>query len=296
MAATPTTTAQALRVLVCVASGRSGPGLVSLAGALRGGNGAPGEIEALHLLRPTDRASFILEQEQENDDTEAGLHPLLDRAESLGLAVRPTTFVSAEPAEDISRVAEVKRADLVLMGWHRPVVSQTLLGGIVYEVMKNAFSAVGVFVDRGMAAPRRVLVLFRGSPHDLAALSLAHRLMLHASAEVTVMAVSENEAEHTGLELALGQAVDRVFRTRDEVRVKTSIDSSAVAAVLAESARGYDLVVVGVGKVWGLEQRLIGMHPERLMQDSPVSLLVVRGSDSLVDAQSGKIETTAGVA
>ncbi len=265
------------RVLVCVASGRSGPGLVTLAGALQGRGDGNGAIEALHLLRANDRASFILEQEHD-DGNDNGLRPLLDRAHHLGLRVRPTRFVSGEPAHDIARVAEVKRADLVLMGWHRPVVSQTMLGGIVHDVMKGAGGAVGVFVDRGLDAPRRVLVPYRGSPNDRAALGLAARLMTHAGSEITVLAMrGANLAAGGGdpLEQALAEAFGadpgRVARLQCDA-------DNVVAAVLEESGRGYDLVVVGVGRDWGLEQRLVGLQPERLMHESPTSLLVVRGA------------------
>jgi nucleotide-binding universal stress UspA family protein len=50
-------------------------------------------------------------------------------------------------------------------------------------------------------------------------------------------------------------------------------------AALAESAAGYDLVVVGVGREWRLgDRRLgIGMQPEPLIHGCPTSLLVVRG-------------------
>jgi nucleotide-binding universal stress UspA family protein len=44
--------------------------------------------------------------------------------------------------------------------------------------------------------------------------------------------------------------------------------------------RGFDLVVVGASREWGLEQRLLGVQRERLMLESKVSLLVVRGRPS----------------
>jgi hypothetical protein len=60
------------------------------------------------------------------------------------------------------------------------------------------------------------------------------------------------------------------------VRVKTVEGSAPVQAALEEAARGYDLVVVGVGHEWGLERRLFGVFSERLIQQCPTSLLVVR--------------------
>ena len=38
----------------------------------------------------------------------------------------------------------------------------------------------------------------------------------------------------------------------------------------------YDLVVIGVGPEWGLEHCSFGMRAERIIDESPASLLVVR--------------------
>jgi hypothetical protein len=47
-------------------------------------------------------------------------------------------------------------------------------------------------------------------------------------------------------------------------------------AVIEASRRGYDLVVIGVGKEWGLEHRAFGFQPEIVLKRSAASLLVVR--------------------
>jgi Kef-type K+ transport system membrane component KefB/nucleotide-binding universal stress UspA family protein len=257
--------AEPFRVLICVASGRSGPGLVALASAL--GAGRPGRpVRALHLLEPTDRVSFVLEQVQDPEDYQ-GFKPLMERAEELVLSVRPMSFVSTEPSVDICRVAEAQETDLVLMGWHRPQINPTLLDGTVHQVLQHARGAVvTLLVGRSLSQLRRILVLFGRSPHDAAVLHLAHRLARQGS-EVTVVHAPEAEAEArraAGPGLAL-RAV-RAF--------------SLVDGVLAE-CHGHDLLIVGVGKSWELEQHRIGLHAERLMQESPIPVLVVRSSEKL---------------
>lgn len=76
--------------------------------------------------------------------------------------------------------------------------------------------------------------------------------------------------------------VDSVFsEDSGQVTMRVIQHRSPAEAALAESGRGYDLVIVGVGKDWGLGERMlgIGFHPEKLLTDSPTSLLVVRGPD-----------------
>src|SRR5439155_35365 len=104
-------------------------------------------LYALRLEPPNDRASFVLTQRAAAHDA-AALGPLLERAGALGLEVRPLSFVSPQPASDICNVAAVKGADLVLMGWHKPMLGKAALGGTVHEVMRQAPASVGVLVDR----------------------------------------------------------------------------------------------------------------------------------------------------
>ncbi len=269
------------RMLVCVASGRSGPGLASLAAALNGPRSTD-SVDALHLLAPTERVSVALGAERPaTPEAEAGLQPLLDRARSLSLEVRPTSFVSASPASDICRVARVKRADLLLLGWHRPIVSQTLLGGVVYEVMKEASATVAVLVDRGFGEIRSVLVPFSGSAHDRAALSLAQRLASRAGALVTVLSIGPDAAVQVGRAVA-----DAFGEMASKVRMRSLDGGSPVEVVIEESRRGYELVVIGVGDAWGLAQRQIGLYPERLILECPISLLVVRGAVEIVNPRT----------
>ena len=268
-------------VLMCVAFDRSGPAMVKLASALVADQPQHHRLYALRLIRPTDRASFyIVGQDDENGIQ--GLKPLLEAAERLHVSVSPIAFVSPRPAIDICNVAEVKGADLVLLGWHKPVVTRTVLGGTVAEVLEKAPATVGVFVDRGLQTVRKILVPFQGSPDDKAALSLARR-MTTANAEVTILHVIK-PGRMEGERLGAQQEIDETFAeggpwNRTSVRMKlVSHEKPAVAAV-DEASRGYDLVIVGAGHEWGLERRLFGLAPELMVEQCPTSLLLVRQYD-----------------
>jgi Kef-type K+ transport system membrane component KefB len=135
------------RMLTCIASPPAGPSLVGMANALSG-EGA--EVIALHLAS--------------GDDAGDVLDPALARAGELGLSARPLAFVSDNPAGDIVRVADLRDADLVLLG---------ALGDVAHGVLQHAETTVAVFVDRGLTgAPARVLV----PGTDRAALALAERI------------------------------------------------------------------------------------------------------------------------
>jgi nucleotide-binding universal stress UspA family protein len=270
---TPRASQEPLSVLMCVANDRSGPGLLNLANVLRAGGA--GRLHALHLVPATDRASFYVENTARGTSN-LGLDAVLDHALEQGLAVTPASFVSTEPGPDICRFAELKGVDLALIGWHRPVLSQTLLGGTVGKVLDDADCMVGVFVDRGFERAERVLVPLVGTLHERAVLSLVRRLARRGVA-ITLLHV-KRLGDDSGSSATLDAVV---AEAPEKVTVRVVQEASPIDAALAEGAEGYDLVIVGMGREWGLESGILGRNSQRLMRNAPASMLIVRGrSDS----------------
>ena len=263
----PTPTASH-RVLVCVAHAIPGPGLMTMARMV-----ATPPALMLHLVTSSRQSELLDEGVADPTDV---LGPARAQAEALGLPVRVLSFVSTEPAEEICRVAAVRDVSLVLLGWHKPVLSQTLLGGVVHQVLRDATTAVGVFVDRGMSEVRRVLVPFHGSRNDRAALALAGRIQRATGAEVTVLHVvrprrTRRPPTPTGIAELVGGG--------GKVTVDVVENDSPEAAAL-ERCGDQDLLIVGVGREWGIGDRRFGLQPERLLQECPSSILVVRAAPS----------------
>ena len=139
LAVTPATRA----VLAAVALPSSGPLLVDLSADLADAPESP--LYLLHLARPPERGTLGLGPASRTED-ESALAPSLARARARGIEVRALQFVSRNPANDISDVARAKGAGLIVMGWHKPVWSRTVLGGTVHRVMREADGEVVVFI------------------------------------------------------------------------------------------------------------------------------------------------------
>lgn len=273
--------ADGFTVLTCVAYDRSGPGMVTVAGALLGETDEQNRLYALRLLPPTGRASFVLAEQEETRASEtSALGPLLERADALGLQVRPLSFVSPRPSADICEVAAVKRADLVIMGWHKPVLGRAVLSGTVHDVMGHAEASVAVLVDRGLEWIGRVLVPFRGGPHDRGALALGLRIARHVGAKVTVLHVLNLDPKAAGgaddVASTLADLHGETYANGGRIQVKKLDHAEPIHAVIEECETGYDLVVIGASADWGLEHRSFGMQPETIVRDCPASLLIVR--------------------
>ena len=263
-------------VLIPVANPTSGGSLLRLADMIV----EPDEetrVYALHLRRPGDREAYRTDLE-ESEGISGPLEALMSQPHAI--PVEPITFTSRDVAADIVRVSQAWRVNLVLMGFHRPVVGATILGGTVHRVLIGSDADVAIFVDRGLARTRKVLVPFMGSRHDHMALALANQMAKNTGASVTVLHVI---TPHTSAEkIGAKEAVDRVFQDPAQptpVTFRMLEDPSPVDAVLRE-ANNFDLVIVGVSEEWGLESHLFGFRPERIAQESRTSLLIVRAHES----------------
>jgi Kef-type K+ transport system membrane component KefB len=285
----------AFSVLIPVADPRSGGRLLRLADLLTGPGVTDRAIYALHLTRPAEREAYRSgirgPAAPAAVESDAALAPLLAHAASNGIPVEPLSFVTRDVAADVARVVRARNVGLVLIGFHKPVFSRTILGGTVHRVLTSAEADVAVLVDRGLQTPGRVLVPYLGGRHDRLALQLASRLARHAGAAVTVLHVVPPEPGSAKVAGA-AEAVRRVFEDPTQpvpVELRVIEDASPVDAVI-RTAEGFDLVVVGVAEEWGLASNLFGLRPERIAQACPTSLLIVRAHEEAAVSGAGSGE------
>lgn len=286
-------------VLIPVAAPESGPALARLASAMLGGGpsappgpAAPttgagdegprmaqqrGRILALHLVRPDDDqfGAGLAELDERRDEA---IRPLLAAAVNLRVPVEPISFAATDLDEDIVGVANARQAWLLLMGFHRPVFGTQVLGGVVHGVLEKAKCHVGVFIDRGLGYPRKLLVPYAGGTHDRTALALAERMARLSGASVTVLHVVPTDRSAETQRLDAKGTIDKTFvepNSRSSVRLSVVMTDAPIDAVLRE-APAYDLVLVGVDETWGLDSQLFGFRPQRLAGECPTSVLIVR--------------------
>jgi nucleotide-binding universal stress UspA family protein len=101
-------------------------------------------------------------------------------------------------------------------------------------------------------------VPYRGSVHDVAALRLARRVADESGAKITV--------------LRFGAEGDDDF---EGVTVEKAPDDLPVETVITK-AKDFDLLLVGIGREWGLEPKTFGRRAEGILERAPTSVVVVR--------------------
>jgi hypothetical protein len=142
-------------ILLPLSLPKSGPGLLDAALLVVPPERQP-RVYALHLIYAEGGPLGRIEPEEDV------FGPLMHHARERGFEVRPLSLFSRDFSEDILDVARVKRAQLIVTGWHKPVVRGNILQGTVGTLLQEADADVGVFVERAPAPWRHVLV----SPHD----------------------------------------------------------------------------------------------------------------------------------
>jgi Kef-type K+ transport system membrane component KefB len=263
-------------VLIPVSLPASGGSLLQLADALTGAEDKERQIIALSLRRPQYRDAYrsALNLDEPAEQIES-LQPLLDEAKKREVSVTPVSFVSRDIPSDISRTARMRNVDLILMGFHNPVYTASILGGTVHRVLTGSDSDVAIFVDRSLGLPKNVLVPYLGSKHDRLALEMASRLARNVKATVTVLhVVQPGRAESEQAK----STTEQVFNDPSQplpVTMKT-VEGTSPVNVVVEEAKNFDLLVIGVAEEWGLESQLLGFRAERIAREVACSLLIVR--------------------
>jgi Kef-type K+ transport system membrane component KefB len=249
-------------VLLCVSDTAIAPAMVVLGKALTG-RGVR-RLAALHVL-PSDRPSVYLRAERG-----AAGGKMMSRIRALGrrfgTEIQSISTVSAEPAPEICRVAEVERAELLVLGAHRPVLGRSAFGGVVQEVMRRATVPTGLLVDRGLGRLRRVLVATDESSAGGVAEELALRFGENESLEVTRVEVDGDIA-------ILRRPLEPAQRL--PITPAGTLADRLAAVFPARKRRDFDLLVLGFARNGELESGRPSADLEKFIQECPVSVLFI---------------------
>jgi Kef-type K+ transport system membrane component KefB len=265
-------------ILIPVSLPKSGAPLVQLADTLIGADKEHSRLFAIHLRKPADHEAYRSGLDEAGATRDESLAPLLAQARGRAIPVEPISFVSRDVAGDIAQAARLNNVNLVLMGFHKPVIGKQILGGTVHRVLQQCGSDVAIFVDRGFRTARRILVPYLGSAHDRLAMDLAARMSRNTEAQVTILHIVAPMRTRDGKSIGAKAAVDRAFHEpglKNPVVFRVIEDQSPVGVVLHQ-AQNADLVILGVAEEWGLESYLFGWRAQRIARDCPSSLLIVR--------------------
>lgn len=270
------------RILVPVANPSTQRGLLQLAVAIAGMRKPPAVVHPLSLIQLEEDYAFEstpAEAERSIQERRATLQALVESLElpETQKLVQPIVRVTNDVARETIQIAQLDRADLIIVGWHRPTFSSNRLGGRVGQILKHALVDVAVFVDRGRLKLDQLLVPYAASVHDDLALELALRLLINnESRRLTILRVESEEQRSQELSYELQMVLDRLPpEARSRLEVLTVEASQSFQAAIKASA-AVDLTLAGTSREWGIERHTLGSYTDELAVQCHSSLLIAR--------------------
>ncbi len=204
------------------------------------------------------------------------------------------------PADEICRLAEQKRVELIVLGsTGRSALKRFLLGSVSYQVVKHALSSV-LLVKRESRPIQRVMIAVDGSENSRRAAKFLRRFPLPPDVSLSAVHVlhvrppfhGAAEGYHDVTELAGALEELRAAAEADgkallkevtcgleaSYRVETLLAEGPPASTLVDLAgsRDLDLLVVGNRGLTGIERFLMGSVSLQACLHAPSSVLVVR--------------------
>jgi Kef-type K+ transport system membrane component KefB/nucleotide-binding universal stress UspA family protein len=277
------------RILVPVSNPSTQKGLlqlaVSLAAPAAGTGGSDLQSAAVHplsLIEFSEDYAFESTPAETDRVIQERRSKLSDLIESLEVPearklVHPIIRVTNDVAQETAQIAELDRADLILVGWHRPTFSSNRLGGRVGQILSTAKVDVAIFVDRGREKLNNLLVPYAANIHDDLGLELALRLLVNSEKRrLTVLRVAVNGEAENELSYEFQRVIEQL-PVHVRSRIETPIVEAAepIQAVIAASANA-DLTIAGTSREWGIERQTLGQYTDELAVQCHSSLLIAR--------------------
>ncbi len=231
---------------------------------------------------PLEVAQEILDR-QENG-RKALLNRVAEYAYKQGVPVRTLLRAVRGVPSGILGVAEARGSvRLILMGWRGQLSTQRVSGSVVKDVVHGAKCDVAVLRDRGVENIKRVLVPVGGGPHARLALRLAWDIIRAEKGTLTALRILPAADVDMAVELdVLRQLVEDVLgEVPKELNLSLKCSDSIVEGILTEAVEGsgqakYDLIAIGASEEWFLKSLLFGSIPDRVAEEAPCSVLMVR--------------------
>jgi hypothetical protein len=222
----------------------------------------------------------VLKQEQ--DSAQAHLDGIKAQADAAGVACETHLIRGDRVDREIVELAERVNADLIVMGRRgRRGLARLMLGQATAQVIGQAHCNVLVVPRAARVEGRKLVLATDGSRFADAAAVTAGTLARACGAQLLVASVTgedQGPAQQTEAEQTVGRVVRHLSDagTQAEGRVLHGEPAGAITALARDS--GADLIVTGSHGRIGLERVLLGSTSERILNETPCAVLVVKAA------------------
>jgi Kef-type K+ transport system membrane component KefB len=274
------------RILVPVANPNTQTGLLQLATAIAQNEHQSVIVNPLSLIELEEDYLFQSTPFEANrliDRRLAQLATLIDTLEPIESRslFQPIVQIGYDVAQKTAVIAALDRANLVLLGWHRPTFTNNRLGGRVAQILGNTPADVAVFIDAdrdsNQQSYQKLLVPYTANTHDDLAVEIALRMLWndrHRQLELIQIIAPGNKDGELSAELdRLLASLPTELSSRVNISTLNTIDP---ILKIEEISRQVDLTITGIGRTWGRRKPILDNYTDRLAIHCVSSLLIAR--------------------
>jgi Kef-type K+ transport system membrane component KefB len=295
------------RILVPVANPNTQKGLLQLAASIAQNDRQTAMIKPLSLIELEEDYLFQSTPFEANRLIDRRLHQLnelIDTLEPLPQQLEPRSMfepivkIGYDVPQKTAVIAALDRANLVLLGWHRPTFTNNRLGGRVGKILGTTPADVAVFIDadrdsvrdklpqNGLTQPiitkktqtyQNILVPYTASLHDDLAVEIALRMLWndrHRQLELIRISLPETTNGKFSAELDhLLENIPAEMSSRIKISTLNIVDP---IANIKEISRRVDLTIIGIGRTWGRRKPFLDNYTDTLAANCISSLLIAR--------------------
>jgi Kef-type K+ transport system membrane component KefB len=295
------------RILVPVANPNTQKGLLQLAASIAQNDRQTAIINPLSLIELEEDYLFQSTPFEANRLIDRRLGQLNELIDTLTLSpqsianrtiFQPIVQIGYDVSQKTAVIAALDRANLVLLGWHRPTFTNNRLGGRVGKMLGTTPADVAVFIDanreplqstddrRANIEPssattlqtyQTLLVPYTANNHDDLAVEIALRLLWNdRHRQLSLIRISSPETAQGELSAELDNLLAHLpaeMLARIEISTLNAVDP---IAKIADISRRVDLTITGIGRTWGRRKPLLDNYTDRLAANCASSLLIAR--------------------
>ncbi len=283
------------RILVPVANPNTQVGLLQLASAIAQNDRQSAIINPLSLIEleedylfqstPFEANRLIDRRLQQLKATIASVEPFAQTPGSSGKSPRamfqPIVQIGYDVAQKTAVIAALDRANLVLLGWHRPTFTNNRLGGRVAKMLGTTPADVAVFLDASdRTTPnsyQTLLVPYTANHHDDLAVEIALRMLWNdRQRQLKLIQINSTDPEDGRLSDEIQRLLAKLpaqMMARIEI---SSLDAIDPIVKIEEMSRQVDLTITGIGRTWGRRKPLLDRYTDRLAIHCVSPLLIAR--------------------
>jgi Kef-type K+ transport system membrane component KefB len=275
------------RILVPVANPNTQTGLLQLAASIAQNDRQSAIINPLSLIELEEDYLFQSTPFEANRLIERRLQQLnslidtLEPIEARSL-FQPIVQIGYDVAQKTAVIAALDRADLVLLGWHRPTFTNNRLGGRVAQMLGNTPADMAVFIDANSDSSiaqfyQKILVPYTANNHDDLAVEIALRMLWNdRDRHLELIQIISPDKKDGELSAELDSLLENL-PVEMSARIKIStLDAIDPIVEIERISRQVDLTITGIGRTWGRRKPILDNYTDRLAIHCISSLLIAR--------------------